>query len=489
MALQAHHDEHKDALRRISDIVFENKHKLSEAEFLEVSNLQKKLHDTAAQMIQGRTQPNQSPRPQTPLENDEASESDDGASDDVDAELMVLQYERGEISLGWLVRVITEQDWTVGTKAAAVDAIHDLVVETSGAQGAERQTALGQQGAIQALATCVIADSTFPTPVLPYKAMTALNVLVRRHEANKTLLGETPGALNAITRHMRVGAVAIETLAISLLSDAGFQHTPNQQVMGAVGTVDAIVYLLSQERGVERHDRVLKLMYLLLCSLGTDPPCLAAVAVDAGIVPLLLNRMQHSDVQLHALEVLYRIYDDDEVLRERVVAEGAIQTVAGLLLDPTNPHENRCKAARALGELGCRSFSNRAVVRELGVIPVLKELQDEPSGRGRISFAFALSRLDEDGNGIASIEVKEREILKRELQLQKANAESGEDRRKERQASHSRAKDGVGPPKSPRKGAQSARAHPEAAPPSRRASGSTGKATKAIDKSAKRARK
>mgnify|MGYP006165740873 CR=1 FL=1 len=434
MALQAHHNEHKDALRRMSDIVFENKHKLSEAEFLEVSNLQKKLHDTAAQMIQGRTQSNQLPRPQAPLENDEASESDDGVSDILDAERMVLQYERGEISLGWLVRVITEQGWAVGTKAAAVDAIRDLVTETSDAQGAERQTALGQQGAIQALATCVIAGYTSPMPVMTYKAMTTLGVLIRRHDANKTLLGEMPGALSAITRHMRVGAVPIESLAISLLSDAGFQHTPNQQVMGAVGTVDTIVHLLSQERVVERHDRVLKLMYLLLCSLGTDAPCLAAVAVDAGIVPLLLNRMQHSyHLQLKALEVLYRLYDDDEVLRERVVAEGAIQRVAGLLLDPTNPHENRSKAARALGELGSRSFPNRAVVRELGVIPVLKELQDEPSGRGRSLFAFALSRLDEEGNGIASVEVKRKKEQEERVKTREKREKEQEERVKARE--------------------------------------------------------
>ena len=406
MALQAHHDEHKDALRRMSDIVFEKKHMLSEAEFLEVSNLQKKLHDTAAQMIQGRTQSNRAPRPQASLANDEASESDDDASDVVDAAVMVLQYERGEISLGWLIRVITEQDWTVGTKAAAIDAIRDLVTETSDAQGAERQTALGQQGAIQALATCVISDSTFLEPMLPYKAMTTLGVLIRRHDANKTLLGETPGALNAITRHMRDGAASVEALAIRLLSDAGFQHTPNQQVMGAVGTMDAIVHLLAQERVVERHECVLKLMYLLLCNLGSDTPCLAAVAVDAGIVPLLLNRMQCPAIQLKALEVLCRICEDDEVLRERVVAEGAIQRVSGLLLDPANPHENRCKAARALGELGSRSFPNRAVIRELGVIPVLKELQGDPSGRGRSSFAFALGRLDEEGSGIASLEAK-----------------------------------------------------------------------------------
>ena len=486
MALRAQYDAHKDALRRLSDIVFENKDKLSEQAFLEVSNLQKKLHDTAAQMIHEGTVAQGETRqrvPASPLDG-EISDSDHNGSDSVNAHILVRQYERGDVSPGWLVGVLAEAISSIETKATVGNAICALVAETSEELGTERQTVLGQQGAIQALATWI----TCPSLSLVHSAMTTLTVLVRRHDGNQSILGQLPGAIAAITHHMREGSVPTEKLAIALLSVVGFQHDANQQIMNSAGTVEAIVHLLGHVRPLSCHERVLKLMHKLMCSLGMGAPPLAKVAVDAGIVPILLNQLD-SRLQVDVLDVLYRIIDDNEDLRDRVVEQGGIQRVAVVLLNSTNAHESRTKAARVLGEMGGRSFRNRAVMRELGVIPILKELLNEPSGRSRNSLSFVLSRVDEEGGGIAASEARRREVLERELQLQRANAKRREDRRKERQASHSRAKDGVGPPKSPRKGAQSARAHPEAAPPSRRVSGSTRKATKAIDKSAKRARK
>jgi len=71
------------------------------------------------------------------------------------------------------------------------------------------------------------------------------------------------------------------------------------------------------------------------------------------------------------------------------------------------------------------------VMRELGVIPVLKELQDEPSGRGRNSFTFALSRLDEEGNGIAALELQRKKEMEARDKESATKAQAREARRKE----------------------------------------------------------
>ena len=49
-----------------------------------------------------------------------------------------------------------------------------------------------------------------------------------------------------------------------------------------------------------------------------------------------------------------------------------------------------------MGEMGCRAPAHRRAIVARGVIPIMKELQDEPTGRRRNCFVFALSRLDEE---------------------------------------------------------------------------------------------
>ena len=85
-------------------------------------------------------------------------------------------------------------------------------------------------------------------------------------------------------------------------------------------------------------------------------------------------------------------------------------------------------AAKLLGEMGSRAPLYRRAIVARGVIPVLKELQEEPTGRSRNTFEFALSRLDEDKvDGIAAREVaraREAEAKSKALEEKRKHAES-----------------------------------------------------------------
>ena len=89
-------------------------------------------------------------------------------------------------------------------------------------------------------------------------------------------------------------------------------------------------------------------------------------------------------------------------------------------------------AAKLLGEMGCHAPANRRAIVARGVIPVLKELQEEPTGRSRNSFEFALSRLDENEvGGIAAREVaRAREAEAKSKALEEKRKHAAE-RRKE----------------------------------------------------------
>ena len=417
--MRAHREEHKGALRSLSDFIFEHQQKFTEQEYVQASNACKRLHELGDQMARGAgAGANTRDRMSAQSPSSPSGDEDDGLTA---AELYVREVEVGERSLESLVSILNEEGAPGESKMAASTAIRDLVSHAPDEDSMDRQTALGATGAIQALVEWLDTDGSPVNALLAHQALMTLGVLIRRHLGNKTLLGAS-GAFPAITRHMRYGSVHIENLAISLLSDAGFQHEENQWHMLSAGTVDAIVHLINQVRPLDRIERLLNLLQQILCTGENRCSILALQAANAGIVPILLAKLG-SSIRGVALDTLYKVYDDSVELRDQVVSQGGIEKIAAVLVDPDCTLDHRSCAARALGELGSKSFPNRAKMRELGVIAYLKELEREPSGRRRSAFSFALSRLDEEADGIAALEVKRKKQQEERAEAAKARAE------------------------------------------------------------------
>ena len=428
MTSRAQHEAHKHALRGLADFIFEHKEKFQEQEYVQASDTCKQLHELADQLAQRSASAPANTRDRMAAQARSPSpESDQPMSD---LQHFVEAIEGGERPIGDLVGVLRGQDLPPDeTRLSAAHAIRELLDRADTEQErTDMQTALGAAGAISALVEWLPEDDgplTGTTSAFQQNALSTLKVLISRHEGNKTLLGRA-NAFPKITLHMRDGAMDIECLAIEVLGDAGFQHAANQRRMRDAGTAHAIVHLASQVRPLDRIRRLLGLLQKLLCSEQSGPSSLAMAAADAGIVPLLLSLLG-SGIQDQVLDVLYKVYDDSTEIRDQVVREGGIEKVTDVLLDEDNTIDVRARAARALGELGSKSFPNRAKMRELGVIAVLKELVREPSGRRRAAFAFGLSRLDEEGDGLAALEVKR----KKQLEEREAVKKTREQQRKE----------------------------------------------------------
>ena len=129
-----------------------------------------------------------------------------------------------------------------------------------------RQTALGAAGVIDAVAPFVInaRSSAFSEWPLQYKGILTLSAVARRHHANRTRVGEA-GVIPAVTNIMRHGDGPMEALATKLLAEIGFQHAPNQALMGHAGTAEAIVFLMGQIRTADRIERSVRLLWSVVC--------------------------------------------------------------------------------------------------------------------------------------------------------------------------------------------------------------------------------
>jgi len=244
---------------------------------------------------------------------------------------------------------------------------------------------------------------------------------------------------------MRDGAGPMENMAANLLSEIGFQHGGNQILMRDAGTVEAIVHLMSQIRSNDKTDRSVKLLWSVTCE-GSNHPCkgsskaLIAKAVEAGVIPVLVRLLdsREPDVRMNVMDTLYKVIDEVDAHQAALDAEGGLLRLAGMLQDEGVTIEERSRAARILGEVGSESSERRQTMVRLGVIPALKELINEPTGRRRQAFAFALSRLDEEGDGIAAKQVaRARERKEREANAKKESKEREkrmEERKRQRDA-------------------------------------------------------
>jgi len=434
MAARAHLSAHRDALRVLSDLVYDKKDDLSNKEYLDASNALKKLNESAGAMASSSRADNDASvrangrpsRHRNPDTNEEQWLPD--VEEMTDLQRFVHAIENGERPIGDLVGVLRGEDEPPAeTILVAVGAIQELLIGRSELV-TRRQTALGQAGVMDAMAALLARMDPSEETFLQVRILTALSVLVRQHETNKELLGAS-GAFRAITMLMRNGPGRAEKEAIRVLSDAGFQHTANQRAMLETNTIEAIVHLISQVRPIDRTEPVIKLLHQLLC----PTPCAGRVvhlrqqAIDQGAIALLLGKIYGGGATYTAIETLYQLFDENDEVKDRVASEGGIERLAAVLTNECSTLEDKGMSAKALGEMGANSFAHRRTIAALGVIATLKELETEPSGRRRHNFTFAIKRLDEEGDGSAARyarQAREQQEAEQEREAKKANREA-----------------------------------------------------------------
>jgi len=428
MAANASLRAHKGALQKLADMVEEKKQDMTDEEYLEVCGLHKTLFDAASVLATRSagaeaTGWNAAAAVVAGLAANAAAGSESDEEEELTrTEQMVFEVNNGERQLTSLLVYVTAMDASEQLKKDALDALAQLITDADsiGVQG-ERQTALGNAGAIEAVAPFVInEDRLYNEWPLQWKSVVLLIALAHRHHANKTRIGEA-GIIPAITGLMLHGCAPMENHAVKLLAELGFQHADNQVLMREARTAEAIVHLMGQPRTLDRVERSVKLLWNVMCGASGSQDILVSQAVEAGALPILLRLMGNESVTSGAMETLYKLIDDRKDNQATFVELGGMDKVASVLKDDDATLCDRAKAARILGELGSGSPERRKLIADAGCIPVLKELVNEPTGRRRAAFAFALSRVDEEGNGIAAQEVvrarqaKEREENERKV--------------------------------------------------------------------------
>lgn len=412
MSTHANARAHKDALGTLAALVFDKKSSMNDQEYLEANAALMKLRETADALARSN-----SAVPAVNATNTERSTAEVARSDSEEStnnpsrqnfEWYVMQVNDNAITAVDLVSRLQRSDELRHAKVDVVQAIYELVYSDSDSVGTARQTEFGAAGAIEALASELALshdDPTYPLGIYQIKLLATLDVLVRFHATNKERFGAAR-AFRVVTRFVRYGTPRVEKVATTLLANASFQHDNNQEAMVAAGTVEAIVELMREASDIDRVQSFLKLLYKAVCNSKLGVPVVGRAAVEQGVIPVLLRLAGVRHAAVKAMEVLYKIFDDDEAMRDKVVAEGGIRRMTDVLKDPANQLEERAMAAKLLGEMGCRAPANRRAIVARGVIPVLKELQEEPTGRSRNFFEFALSRLDEEAvDSIAAREV------------------------------------------------------------------------------------
>ena len=432
MATSAHLSAHRDALCVLSELVYDKKGDLSNKEYLDASNALKKLNESAGAMASSsRTDDTAGIRSQErgrnlPSDEQWQSESDmeDNGTVYPSARTLANRFRRGLVEPLWFVDTLRDPGLQSFIKVEVVNAICELLTGTPELVTA-RRTRFGQAGVVAAMAATLARMDPSETTLLQIRILTMLSALIRQHEANKDLLGAS-GAFGAITMFMRDGPGGAEKAAIRVLSDAGFQHAANQRAMLETNTIEAIVHLISQVRPIDRIEPVIKLLHQLLCPAPGSGGALilGQQAIDQGAITLLLGKIYGGGATSTAIETLYRLFDENDEVKDRVASEGGIEKLAAVLVNSDSTLEDRAMSARALGELGANSFAHRRTIAALGVIQTLKELATEPSGRRRHNFTFAIKRLDEEGDGSAARYAREaRERLEAEKEREAKKAE------------------------------------------------------------------
>ena len=507
MASSAQLRAHKGALQKLSELVEDKKQEMTSEEYRTVCDLHKTLYDAAnglasqglplgaVRVRSGDDEDVDQPIPDMSMSE---SEEEDGYQR-TESEQLVYEVQNGDRDIQSLVTLLRSPRATEAYKAQVLDAIRDLISDSASTVAVEatRQTELGAAGVIDAVAPFVInADHLFSEWPLQYKGIITLSAVARRHHANRTRVGEA-GVIPAVTSIMRHGNDAMEALAIKLLAEIGFQHTPNQALMASAGTAEAIVYLMGQIRTPDRIERSVKLLWNVVCE-GTTPSPVIETSVRAGVIPILIRLLASDRTKSTTMETLYKLVDNNDAHQQVFANEGGIPVLVSVLRDTGGSLEEQAKAARLLGEVGGVSFPRRKAIADLGAIPVLKELVEEPTGRRRQAFMFALSRLDEDGDGIAAKDAERH----RKRKAQEVAAEGARLEREKRQAEGRREREALrkrvaesketlerftkvdqAPPPTSNRGSSS-RARPAAATTSKPT-----KPTKTIAKPTKRARK
>ncbi len=507
MASSAQLRAHKGALQKLSELTEDKKEEMTSEEYRTICNLHKTLYD-AANGLAARGLPSgavpvrgsdDDEDVEQPIPDQSMSESEEESDLHLrtESEQLVYEVQCGDREIQSLVTLLRSPLATESYKAHVLDAIRDLVSDGASTVAVEatRQTALGAAGVIDSVAPFVInPDHLFSEWPLQYKGIVALSAVARRHHANRTRVGEA-GVIPAVTHIMRHGSDAMEALAVKLLAEIGFQHTPNQSLMASAGTAEAIVHLMGQIRTPDRIERSVKLLWNVVCE-GATPSPLIEHAVRAGVIPILLRLLTSGMARPNTMETMYKLVDNNDAHQQVFANEGGIPVLVSVLQEADSPLEEQAKAARLLGEVGGQCFQRRKAIADLGVIPILKELVEEPTGRRRQAFAFALSRLDEDGDGIAAKDAERR----RKRKAQEAAAEEARLEREKRQAEGRREREALQKRVADSKEAfeKLTRANQTTPPTSSRGSSSrtkptapptTSKPTKTIAKPSKRARK
>ena len=481
MAASAQLRAHKGALQKLAELVEDKKETMTSEEYRTICNLHKTLYDAANGLAANGLPPGSRRVPsgdgddenvEQPIPDQSMSESEDESEyERTESEQLVYEVQSGDREIQSLVTLLRSPRATESYKAHVLDAIRDLVSDSAATVAVEatRQTALGAAGVIDAVAPFVInPDHLFSEWPLQHKGILTLSAVARRHHANRTRVGEA-GVIPAVTNIMRNGSDAMEALAIKLLAEIGFQHTPNQIMMASANTAEAIVHLMAQIRTPDRIERSVKLLWNVVCEGGMPSPLIDR-AVQAGVIPILVRQLTLGMAKSNVMETLYKLVDNHYAHQQVLVDAGGIPVLVGVIRDEDAPLEEKAKSSRLLGELGGLCFQRRKAIADLGVIPLLKELVEEPTGRRRQAFSFALSRLDEDGDGWAAKDAERR----RKREAQEAADKEARLEREKRQAEGRREREALR--------GSSSRARP-AAPPA------TSKPTKAIAKPSKRARK
>lgn len=430
---------HKGALQKLADMVEEKKQDMTDEEYLEVCGLHKTLFD-AASALAARSAGTQATgwnaagmaavfaglaaSAQTGSANAQADQDSD-EEELTRTEQMVFEVNSGERQLTSLLVYVTAMDASEQLKKDALDALAQLVTDADsfGVQG-QRQTALGNAGAIEAVAPFVInEDRRYSEWPLQWKSVVLLIALAHRHHANKTRIGEA-GIIPAVTNLMLHGCAPMENYAVKLLAEIGFQHAANQVLMREARTAEAIVHLMGQPRTLDRVERSVKLLWNVTCGASGSYDVLVPQAIEAGALPILVRLLGETLIRSGVMETIYKLIDDRKENQATFVTLGGVDKVVAVLKDDEATLDDQAKAARIMGELGSGSPERRKLIADAGCIPVLKELVNEPTGRRRAAFAFALSRVDEEGDGIAAQEVaRARQAKEREEKERKAARE------------------------------------------------------------------
>ena len=407
MSTHANVRAHKDALGTLAALLFDKKVDMNDQEYLEANTALMKLRETADALARSNSA---APAANIANTTNTTNTTNTATRALADFEGYVMQVNNNTLTAADLIDKLQRRDGRDGLRWVKVDvvqAIYELVCRSSGSMGIVRQTDFGAAGAIETLTSELMLSHNDPTYLLEtyqIKLLVTLDALVCFHASNKERFGAA-GAFRVVTRFLRYGTWRVENVATKLLANASFQHDNNQDAMVAAGTVEAIVDLMGEAAVIDRVLRFLRLLHHAMCNSKSEVPVVGRAAVDQGVIPVLL-RLAGGNAAVKAMEVLYKIFDNDEAMRDKVVAEGGILRMTDVLKDPVKQLEERAMAAKLLGEMGCRAPTNRMAIVARGVIPILKELKEEPTGRSRNTFAFALSRLDENEvDGIAAREV------------------------------------------------------------------------------------